>query len=126
MSIWISSFTPSFEPDEMACKCGNCDGLAPMDHDFMLKLQAMRDQFGPLHITSGYRCPNHKAERHKPNPGSHAQGLASDIALHGAGPRHNLIRVAFAVGMQGIGVAKTFIHVDGGHHHSSRPALWRY
>ena len=126
MSIWIPNLTPSFSPSEMACKCGKCDGLAPMDHDFMVKLQAMRDQLGPLHITSGFRCSEHPDERLKAKPGAHAQGLGADVSLIGAASRHTFLKTAFEVGMQGIGIAKGFVHVDGGHKHMPRPALWTY
>jgi uncharacterized protein YcbK (DUF882 family) len=123
---WQPSLTPSFKPPEMACRCKKCDGYALMDHNFMLKLQAMRDQLGPMTVTSGYRCPEHPAEKRKERSGSHAQGMAADITINVGKQRFNAVSVALSVGMVGIGVASSFIHVDSGHQHADRPALWKY
>ena len=45
---------PNFSRDEFECShTGECD----MDAEFMDALQELRDQFGPMRITSGYRSP---------------------------------------------------------------------
>ena len=50
----------------------------------IVELQKLRDAVGfPLKITSAYRCPNHRIEKAKGRPGSHASGLAIDIACSG-------------------------------------------
>jgi len=126
MRNWRPEETPSFTPSEMACKCGKCGGVADMDHDFMTKLQMMRNLLGPLEITSGYRCPSHPDEIRKPAPGAHAQGKAADILAKGAAHRFRLISGAVNVGMVGLGVAKSFIHVDSGNDNVDRPASWSY
>lgn len=126
MSAWDPDLTPSFKPEEMACRCGRCIGHALMHARFMQRLQAMRDRVGPIVVTSGYRCPDHPAERRKEKPGAHAQGRAADLLCRDAGPRFRLIEAALAVGMTGIGVASGFIHVDDRHAHMPRPAFWRY
>ena len=97
-----------------------------MDHEFMLKLQAMRDKLGPMSITSAYRCDKHPEEIRKQNPGAHAQGLAADIQAGGAEHRFLILDAAFDVGMVGIGTANSFIHVDSGHRYANRPAQWKY
>ncbi len=126
MSYWQPELTPSFSPSEMACKCGKCGGIADMDHFFMLSLQAMRDDIGPLTVTSGFRCPEHPEEKRKDKVGSHGQGLAADLKSSGGKRRFEIIQSAIKHGMIGIGVANSFIHVDGGHKHAGRPATWKY
>lgn len=123
---WDASLTPNFAPDEMACKCGTCGGQEEMTHDFMRRLQRIRDAFGPMTITSGFRCSDHPEERIKKKPGSHAQGRAADIAVSNAQRRYELIRLAFEHGMIGIGIANGFVHLDAGHKYAARPAVWKY
>ena len=124
--MWNPKLTPSFSVAEMACKCGQCDGLHDMDHDFMLTLQAMRDRIGPMPVVSGFRCPLHPDEAKKDKPGSHAQGRAADIRCVDSLTRFTLVRVGIELGMVGIGIARTFVHLDNGHAHSPRPAIWEY
>jgi len=125
MADWNPEHTPNFTSAEMACKCGQCGGKAGMDADFMLALQSLRDRVGPMKITSGYRCPIHPEEAKKSAPGSHAEGKAADFE-----PLRTTIRSALKhaldIDFPGIGLAKSFIHVDGGHPTATRPALWTY
>lgn len=126
MTDWNPQLTPSFSPSEMTCRCGRCNGEAKMDHEFMLKLQAVRDAVGPIAIISGYRCSEHPTEKRKANPGAHAQGRAADIGTSNAGQRFKILEAALKSGMIGVGTAKRFIHVDDGHAHATRPAMWSY
>lgn len=126
MADWKPELTPNFTPSEMACKCGTCGGLADMKHSFMMKLQAMRDELGPLSIASGFRCAEHPEEKRKEKIGSHGQGGAADLKAKGGGHKYKIIESALKVGMVGIGVANSFIHVDDGHLYAGRPAVWHY
>jgi uncharacterized protein YcbK (DUF882 family) len=87
----------------------NCQetGNNEMSEDFLNKLDDLRHICGfPFIITSGYRDPTHSIEARKTNAGrkagTHAQGIA---------------------GFNGIGVAKTFIHVDT---RKTMPVIWTY
>jgi len=124
--MWNPETTPNFSRSEMSCKCGQCDSECKMQQGFMYMLQVMRNDLGPMTVNSGYRCRLHPDEAKKDAPGSHAQGLAADIAVSGAHGRFEIIESAFQVGMVGIGQANSFIHVDAGHAHYSRPAMWKY
>ena len=126
MTLWIPSTTPNFFPSEMACKCGQCGGRHEMRQDFMIILQTIRDEYGPMSVISGFRCPLHIAEIKKDHPGSHAQGRAADIRCTNAADRFRLIRIAMKHGVHGLGYARTFIHLDNGHDHMPRPASWLY
>lgn len=125
--MWDPINTPSFSEQEMACKCGQCDGLALMDAQFMAKLQWIRDKIGsPMIVTSGYRCAFHPEEVRKEQPGSHHHGLAADIKTVTSAARWQFVRFGIEAGMTGIGIAKTFTHLDCGHPSAPRPAIWPY
>ena len=88
-------------------------GENEMVEEFIHKLDELREacEF-PFKITSGYRSPSHSIEARKAKPGTHAQGIACDIYVSGGAQRHTIIKEAMRLGFTGIGVAKTFIHVD--------------
>ena len=125
MSEWNPSATPNFAPDEFACQCG-C-GRADMDATFMRKLQMVRDEFGPMQISSGYRCPAHNAKVSSTGAtGPHTTGKAADIRL---------IVLAAKNLFPGIGVSQRgshssrFIHLDQlepGEANGARPWVWSY
>jgi len=99
-------------------------GKNQMDVDFIHALDRLRAACGfPFVITSGYRCPEgHSIEKAKNIPGTHAQGIAADIAVDGGAQRRAIVNHALAMGMS-VGVAKTFVHVDI---RKSVPVLWCY
>ena len=73
--------TPNFSVSEMSCRC--C-GKEDMDSEFMRMLQELRNEVGPLRITSGFRCEDHNEKisttgRHGP----HTEAKASDILISG-------------------------------------------
>ena len=116
-----------FTAKEFACKCGNCGGAEDMNPEFMTLLDEMRDRLNrPMTITSGYRCREHPEEAKKALPGAHNQGTAADIAVSGGSERFEIISIALEVGMLGLGVANSFVHVDLGHETTTRPMAWKY
>lgn len=128
MSSWNPETTPSFTPQEMAC---SRTGLALMDQDFMQLLQNIRYRYGkPMIVTSGYRDPVHHAiEKRKDRPGSHAAGMAADIAVDNALDRFVLTKIAIEEGAIGIGQGAGFVHIDrwtGPTCYVTRPAMWKY
>ena len=89
-----------------------------MDNDFMQKLVTIRRELGfPFYVTSGYRCPDHPAEKKKTTTGGpHTQGKAVDIAITGANAV-NFLESCLRHGMTGFGIQQRgsqtrFIHVD--------------
>lgn len=99
-------------------------GENDMDQDFLDKLDTLRGVCGfPFNINSGYRSVKHSKESSKPEPGTHTQGIAADIAVNGGRQRYVIVNNAVRLGFTGIGIAKTFIHVDA----RSGPAMmWGY
>jgi len=106
----------------------NCQqtGENEMSIEFIHKLDKLREACGfPFNITSGYRSPNHVLEKSKPNGGgTHTKGIAADIYVSGGRQRMQLVAKAIALGFVGVGVAKTFVHVDV--RDDFKPVLWCY
>ena len=99
-------------------------GENEMDESFIRALDHLREACGfPFNITSGYRSPNHSIENAKDNPGTHAQGIACDIYVTGGRQRMQIVKHASALGFNGIGVAKSFVHVDT---RKDKSVLWCY
>jgi hypothetical protein len=69
-------------------------------------LDWVTDQFGSkLKITSGYRAPNHPAERAKAQPGQHTHGQAIDIDVSGLSDaeRSRVVALFVQAGARGLG-----------------------
>lgn len=106
----MKMLTMNFSVDEMACPC--C-GKAEMVTAFMERLQALRDKLNkPLAITSGYRCLKHNTAIKGAAESKHLDGIACDIAVVNGADRHELVKAAFELGFTGVGIAKTFVHLD--------------
>lgn len=99
-------------------------GENKINPEFVKKLDELREACGfPFVINSGYRSPKHSIEAKKTRPGTHSQGIAADIKVNGGAQRHKIIKAAMIMGFNGIGVAKTFVHVDT---RDSEPVVWPY
>lgn len=95
-----------------------------MDHAFVHRLDELRERVGfPMIVTSGYRDATHPAEARKSQPGTHNQGIAADIKVSNSFERMNLVHEALKLGFNGIGIAKTFIHIDD---RQTAPVMWTY
>lgn len=96
-----------------------------MEDEFIHELDALRQRCGwPFVVTSGYRDPSHSAERNKPNGGgTHTMGIAADIRVTNGKQRHEIVKHAMSMGFTGIGIAKTFVHVDM---RVDTPVVWTY
>ena len=110
-----------FSKDEFDCQV---TGNNEMKDEFIHKLDELREACGfPFVISSGYRDPSHPIEARKAKAGTHAQGIAADIAVSGGAERYKIVSEAMRLGFTGIGVAKTFIHVDI---RETTPVVWEY
>lgn len=77
-------------------------------------LDKIRAEFGfPINITSGLRTQaQNDLLKDSVSDSAHLSGLACDIACTDSSKRFRLIKVALAHGVNRIGIAKTFIHLD--------------
>jgi len=84
-----------------------------MDMEFLSKLDQARSLCDiPFRITSGYRTEDHNRKVKGVLGSSHTKGLAADIACTNSAARHIIVSALLKVGLNRIGIADTFIHVD--------------
>lgn len=82
------------------------------DPEFLWRLERLRELNGgkPLIINSAHRSPQHNAAVGGA-PLSQHKKMAVDISLNGH-DRHQLRQLAIECGFLGIGMARTFLHLD--------------
>ena len=129
-ATWPKDRWPNFSFSELACReTGEC----VVDEVLVDCLQKLRDKVGPVTVTSGYRSSSHTVERAKERPGTHAMGLAVDVACAGK-EAFAVLQTALDVGFTGIGVSQKgenrFLHLDIVTHlddfPATRPSVWSY
>jgi hypothetical protein len=102
-----------------------------MNEQFVWKLECIRSNLPlPFRINSGWRSVAHNAKVGKSPRSAHTKGRAADISTRGWQPwqRKELVRLAREYGIQGFGIAKTFIHLDDYTTKDGvkRPQVWLY
>lgn len=106
--MWPSNFSES----EFACKgkaC--CNGSAPMDSEFLSKIQELRDAIErPIKITSGFRCNHHNAHVGGAKKSYHTLGRACDIQALGVGV-DQLAEYAREI-FGGVIIYNSWVHID--------------
>ncbi len=107
---------PFFTDSELACRCGRpeCDAVR-MDMDTVFKLEGLRREFGqPMHVNSARRCEfwNRHPDVKGAKDSQHLYGRAIDIRVPNAVYAMRLFELARKHGFTGIGVGKTFLHLD--------------
>ena len=114
-----------FTKKEFACQH---TGENEIKDTFLLKLDLLRARCGfPFIITSGYRSPEHPIESRKEKAGTHAQGIAADIKVSNGNQRYKIVEQAIQMGFTGVGIARTFIHVDSRIVGADKaPVMWCY
>lgn len=114
-------FSKESDPDLFYCSHTGREGINPR---FVHRLDELREVCGfPFIITSGYRHETHPVEARKNEPGTHTLGIAADIAVRGGANRRQVVWHALNQGFNGIGVARTFVHVDI---RDDVPVIWTY
>ena len=116
-----------FDSSEFACHCGCGYGTRPNDVSTELidLLERMREEHGPIHITSGCRCAVYNAQCGGVANSAHTRGTAADLRVQGGTERRKLLDLAVMHWASGIGVANSFIHVDVDST-LPRPMAWTY
>lgn len=90
---------------------------------FIQRLDILRERCGfALIVNDGYRSPRHSREAAKDEPGEHTRA-AVDFKAIGGSRRYIIVSEALKMGFTGIGIGKTFIHLDD---RTGVPVIWTY
>ena len=104
---------PIFRPVSQSRSPGIKGSGKKMDAKLLMMLDRIRDIVGePLIITSGYRSESWNAKVGGVEGSSHTKGLAVDISIRNSRMRFKLINALVEVGINRIGIADNFIHID--------------
>lgn len=101
---------PNFALVEFASRDGADEVLV---HPALARLlQRLRNvAYKPVHITSGYRTPEHNAAVGGAEHSRHVLGMAADVQVEGMSPA-DVAAWARAQGVGGVGEYDTFTHLD--------------
>lgn len=116
---WVA-LSPFFSPQELACKGSGlvCVYLPALRAYNALRAQGVLESHSPI---SAYRSPLHNRAVGGSKGSRHLAGAAFDVPRTAfAVSEADLIEAAGAAGFNGIGVYRSFIHLDFRH----RPARW--
>lgn len=100
--------------------------LQDMKQEFILMLDRARELAGiPFVITSAYRSSEWDRAKGRSGTGAHTTGVAVDIRCNTSRNRFLIVQALLHVGFNRIGIADSFIHVDGSETHDSM-VIWTY
>ena len=120
----MGDLSEHFDSSEFACQCG-C-GFNTVSPELVYLLEQIRQEYNkPMIITSGCRCADHNAAVGGVSNSAHTRGTAADIKVEGGLDRRKLVDLAVMNWASGIGVAKTFCHIDVDDV-LPRPSIWSY
>lgn len=106
--------SPHFRVREFHSKHDPTD-VVKVDERLLTLLERIRAHVGkPIHVNSGYRSPEYNARLKNASPYSyHCYGMAADIWVEGVTPQQIAeIAECYLGSSGGIGIYKTFTHVD--------------
>jgi len=115
--------TDHFTLDEFRCPCCG-DVIEAAARALAERLQPVRDNYGPIHIHSGYRCPRHNQVIGGRPFSQHLVGLAADIACDNDANRFELVTILLANNFKRIGIGRLIIHADIST--ITGPVIWVY
>lgn len=102
----------NFKTTELDCKGKGCCSTTLVDKQLITYLQKIRNNFKkPIIINSGYRCGRHNAAVGGAKHSKHTLGKAADIVVKGV-PTLEVAQYCEAIGIKGIGLYETFVHID--------------
>jgi len=108
-----------FSRSEFACQCG-C-GFDTVDASTLSILDAVREHFGPVVVTSGCRCEAHNASIGGAANSQHKLARAADIQVKDVSPYTAYAFVADNYPDASIGLYNSCTHIDT---RTNGPARW--
>lgn len=92
-SEWGTKY-PNFKKAEFKCPCGKCNGYGNGIATTLVEtLQELRNKYGKLQITSGYRCSAHNKAVGGSTNSKHTKGQAADFYLDGFNNQSNRVNM---------------------------------
>ena len=110
----MGNLSAHFDRAEFLCQCGDCD-FDTVDAKLLEMLEAVRELFGPVTITSGCRCKARNSEINGSKASQHLVGRAADIVVGGTAP-WIVAEFCDEMGFDGVGTYSTFVHIDSRGH----------
>lgn len=97
-----------------------------MNKELLQIIDKARDLFGkPIYINSGMRTIERNALIGGKSNSSHLRGYAIDVACENSRDRFRLIELFLLLGINRIGIADSFIHIDNDPE-KDRDVIWTY
>jgi uncharacterized protein YcbK (DUF882 family) len=115
----FENISTHFSRLEFACQCG-C-GFDTIDTSTLSIVKAVRNQFGPVVVTSGCRCEKHNARVGGSPNSQHKLARAADIKVSSTEPETVYHWVEKHFPHASLGLYDTFVHIDT---RSDGPARW--
>lgn len=99
-----------------------------MEQDFLDLMDMVRARAGiPLLMSSAYRSKEWDKAKGRSGNGAHTYGLGVDFVCNNSATRMKIVKAALECGVQRIGIASNFIHIDMGEHVGlPAPCIWTY
>ena len=120
-----------FKSTEFDCSGSGCCSETLIDETLLIILGKVRQRFGPVIITSGYRCKGHNKEIGGASSSKHLSGCAADIKVKGKDGKYvDPIKVAVFIdslynNRYGIEVGSFDSSTGGYVHVDTRSGKWR-
>ena len=124
--ISTTNFNPGTDP-KLLCTCGHdkCDHRS-VKQWVLDRVQQVRDDYGPMTITSGGRCQYHPNEIHRVAPADHQKCIVVDVAYETEQQRNQLMVLAGRHGATAVAAGKNFVHMAWRDVDSKRVRTWVY
>lgn len=101
-----------FNSSEFDCKCSYSSCTKTLiDLEHLVKLINLREELGPIKITSAFRCKKHNKDVGGSPTSQHCKGTATDIVTKSHTPTEIADEAEYH-NFDGIGRYKTFTHLD--------------
>jgi len=113
-----------FNSSEFKCKCSykSCTKTL-IDIEHLDQLIALREEIGPIKITSGFRCKKHNKDVGGIPTSQHTKGTATDIQSSRLKARLLADLIDEGYTFNGVGSYDTFTHIDS---RANKIARWRF
>lgn len=105
------NITPHFSRAEMACQCCGTYHAANM-LKLCMWLESIRQDYGPMLVNSGHRCPERNIREGGAWNSQHLLSLAADILVNRDSDRYKLVKLGLEHGARGIGNGRSIVHFD--------------